>query len=378
MRTLVHSAEVYGAGGGVDWVLFDDGRVAEVGSGAGWRGLEVDEVVDAEDVAGTGARLVPGFIDLHTHGGGGHEHESGAAAILAARAAHRAHGTTSAVISLVSASVDDLVGRVAGIADLTGTDGILGSHLEGPFLAPARKGAHDPAALIAPEAAAVTRLLEAGDGTVRQVTLAPELSGGLEAVRAVAAGGGVAAVGHTEADRSVAASAFDAGARLVTHAFNAMPPLLHREPGPLGAALSDARVAIELIVDGVHVHDDLVRLVFAAAPDRTVMVTDAMAAAGAGDGAFKLGGLDVTVSDGVARLSDGAIAGSTLTQDAALRRAVSAGVPFKTALAAVTSTPARVLGRADLGILSPGAAADAVLLDADLQVSRVWAAGEAC
>ena len=373
MRTLIHSVPVHGTD--ASWVLFDGSTVSELGQGDVWRSFEADHVVDGTEIAGDGALLSPGFIDLHTHGGGGHEHENGAEAVLAARDVHLQHGTTSAVISLVSAPIDLMAERVAEIAALVGTRGILGSHLEGPFLAPARKGAHDASALRSPSADDVATLLDAGAGSVRQVTLAPELAGGLDAVRRCADAGVIVAVGHTDADREVAAEAFAAGASLVTHVFNAMPPLLHRAPGPIGAALSDARVVLELIHDGVHVHDDLVRMLFAAAPGRVALVTDAMAAAGAADGEYRLGGLHVTVADGVARLADGAIAGSTLTQDAALRRAVAAGLSVDDALAGLTTTPAGVLGRGDLGILSPGAAADAVLLDADLHVRGVWAAG---
>lgn len=366
MRSVIHSVSVHGAD--ADWILFDGGTVAESGHGDTWRTRAHDSAFDGE-----GGLLSPGFIDLHTHGGGGHEHESGTEAIVAARRAHLAHGTTSAVISLVSAPVEVLAERVAEIAGLVGTHGILGSHLEGPFLAPSRKGAHDEAALRDPTVGDLARLLEAGG--VRQVTLAPELAGGLEAVRRIVDSGAVAAVGHTDADRSVAAEAFAAGASLVTHTFNAMPPLLHRAPGPIGAALSNEDVTLEVIADGVHVHADLIRVLFAAAPGRVVLVTDAMAAAGAADGEYRLGGLNVTVDAGVARLANGAIAGSTLTQDAALRQTVAAGVSVDDAIAALTTTPARVLGRDDLGILSPGAVADAVLLDADLHVRGVWAAG---
>ncbi|MGO1861185.1 N-acetylglucosamine-6-phosphate deacetylase [Agrococcus casei] len=384
MRTLIHSVQVHGSD--ADWLLIEDGLVRETGKGDAWRsiaGLDgVDAaVVDGAAVAGEGALLAPGFIDLHTHGGGGFAHEEGADAIRSAREFHRRHGTTSAVVSLVTDSADLLAERVAEIAGLSGELGggelgILGSHLEGPFLSDARRGAHDASQLRAPDAV-LQRLLEAGSGTVRQVTLAPELDGGLDAVRAIVDAGAVCAIGHTEADRDLTARAFDAGATLLTHAFNAMAPLLHRSPGPVGAALSDDRVVIELIADGVHVHPDLLRMVFAAAPGRVALVTDAMVAAGAADGDYVLGSLDVVVTDGVARLREGgAIAGSTLTQDAAVRQAVAAGVPVSDAIAAVTTTPARVLG-VDLGILSAGRAADAVLLTSDLQVRAVWSAGEA-
>ncbi|MDN3496365.1 N-acetylglucosamine-6-phosphate deacetylase [Planococcus sp. APC 4015] len=381
MTTFIHSARLVDGGVTTDdaWVAFADSRVAGSGQGDSWKALANadDSVVDATAVAGEGAVLTAGFIDLHGHGGGGASYDDGTDAIRAARRFHRAHGTTRAVISLVTAPLEDLQQRVAAIADLVETDSdVLGSHLEGPFLDAAHKGAHDETLLRPPEPVVFERLLAAGRGTVRQITLAPELPGGLHAVRAARAAGAVAAVGHTDADARAAASAFDAGATLLTHAFNAMRGLHHREPGPVGAAIVDDRVVLEIIADGVHLHPAVLRIAFAAAPGRIALVTDAMAAAGMEDGRYELGPLAVDVSDGVARLvHDGAIAGSTLTQDAALRHAVSAGVALEDAVTALTSTPARVLGRGDLGALEPDRLADAVLLTRDLDVRAVWVGG---
>ncbi|KAJ1683895.1 hypothetical protein LUZ63_020882 [Rhynchospora breviuscula] len=264
------------------------------------------------------------------------------------------------------------------VADVAGTDSdVLGSHLEGPFLDPGHRGAHDAALLRAPAADDVQRLLDAGRGTVRQVTLAPELPGGMAAVGRIVAAGAVAAIGHTGADAATARAAFDAGATILTHAFNAMEPLGHRSPGPVGAATSDPRVTLEAIADGVHLAPEVVRLLFGAAPDRVALITDAMAAAGARDGRYRLGGLDVDVVDGTARVAgEGAIAGSTLTQDRALRSAVACGVGLAEAVHALTAAPARAIGRGhDLGRLEAGFLADAVLLTADLRVRQVWSAG---
>ncbi|WP_159502247.1 N-acetylglucosamine-6-phosphate deacetylase [Microbacterium sp. 18062] len=378
MSLVVHSARVVTGGTAVDdaWVHVDDGRIAASGTGAGWRAIAAGVVVDAADAAGPGAVLTPGFVDIHGHGGGGHAYDDGVTAIRAARALHRVHGTTRAVVSLVTAPLDLLLVRVRAIAELARTDpDVLGSHLEGPFLDAAHKGAHDAALLREPDAD-LDRLLEAGAGTVRQVTLAPELPGGLDAVRRVVAAGAAAAVGHTAADAATAAAAFDAGATILTHAFNAMPGLHHRLPGPVGAALGDDRVTLEAIADGVHLHPEIVRMLAAAAPGRIALVTDAMAAAGAADGDYALGSLAIAVRDGVARLAGtDTIAGSTLTQDAALRTAVAAGVPLAAAVHALTEAPARVIGRPDLGRLAPGAAGDLVLLTAGLAVSGVWTAG---
>jgi N-acetylglucosamine-6-phosphate deacetylase len=355
------------------WVAIDGGVVVDRGTRDGWRALAPRDAVDGE-----GGCLAPGFIDIHGHGGGGATYDDGADAIATARAMHRAHGTTRAVVSLVTASIDDLAQRAAIVAELAEADPtILGSHLEGPFLDPGHKGAHTASLLRAPDAASVDRLLEAGRGTIRQATIAPELDGADDAIRRFVDAGVAVAIGHTDADADAATRAFDAGATIVTHAFNAMRGIHHRAPGPVVAALRDDRVTLELIPDGVHVDLSLVAVAFDAAPGRIALVTDAMAAAGASDGRYELGGLDVEVADGVARLSDGgAIAGSTLTQDEALRNVVATGVELDVALTALSATPARAIGRRDLGRLGIGSVADAVLLDEELRVQRVWVAGE--
>jgi N-acetylglucosamine-6-phosphate deacetylase len=381
VKTIIHSVTLVDGGVVQDdaWVAFDGDRVAGTGHGDTWRPLASgdDTVVDGTDAAGRGAVLTPGFVDLHGHGGGGFSYDDGPDAIRAARALHRAHGTTRAVISLVTAPLETLERRAAMVADLVATDPeILGSHLEGPFLDPEHKGAHDETLLRAPSPDAVQRLLDAGRGTIRQVTIAPELDGAMDAIRFLTAAGTAAAVGHTGADADAASAAFDAGATILTHAFNAMPGLHHRDPGPVGAAASDARVTVEVIADGVHLDPRVVRIAFDAAPGRIALVTDAMAAAGSADGRYDLGTLEVEVTDGIARLvHGGAIAGSTLTQDAALRLAVAAGVALEDAVAALTRTPADAIGRDDLGRLEPGSLADAVLLDAALAVRDVWVAG---
>jgi len=284
-----------------------------------------------------GARLTPGLVDLHSHGAGGASWDDDLADVESGLAVHRAHGTTRSVLSLVSAPLPRLRRSLERVATLRERDPlVLGAHLEGPFLAPGRRGAHDPRHLVAPTAEAVDALLAAAPGVLRQVTVAPELPGGLEAIERLVAAGVVAAVGHTEADHALAAEAFERGATVLTHALNAMPGLHHREPGPVGAAIADERVTLELVLDGRHVHPQVAALLFAAAPGRVALVTDAMAAAGAGDGEHLLGGLAVTVTDGRAVLAGtDTLAGSTLTQDAALRLAL--GPARQSPVAAVTA-----------------------------------------
>ncbi|KQV26196.1 N-acetylglucosamine-6-phosphate deacetylase [Yonghaparkia sp. Root332] len=373
-RTLLQGAELLDASGRrPGWVLLDGDRIAAVGGGA-----DAPPAADASlDLPGR--TLTPGFIDLHGHGGGGGGFDDGAESIAAAICVHRAHGTTRSVISLVANPVESLVESLRLIARVAADDPtIVGAHLEGPFLAPTRRGAHAAEHLLAPDEDVVEILLSAAAGALVQVTIAPELPGALDAIRRLAGAGVVAAVGHTDADEDVTRAAFDAGATMLTHAFNAMPGIHHRAPGPVAAAFDDERVVLELILDGVHVHPSVARIAFRSAPHRVALVTDAMAAAGSADGFYRLGSLNVTVKDGIAVLNGtSTIAGSTLTQDVALRTALAAGIDESAAIEALTATPARALGRqGEWGMLAAGFAADLVVLDADLRVERVWAAGE--
>ncbi|MET1044126.1 MAG: N-acetylglucosamine-6-phosphate deacetylase [Microbacteriaceae bacterium] len=373
MTTLISGARKLDAEGEASdfWMLVDGDTIAATGQGTP---PDAAERIDA-----AGRWLVPGFIDLHGHGGGGHGYDNGPDEMRAALATHRAHGTTRSVISLVANPVPAVQASLQSIAELAASDPlVLGAHLEGPFLTPSRRGAHNPEFLQNPSAAAAEQLLEAGDGVIRQITIAPELPGALDVIDQFVAAGVTVAVGHTEATAAQASAAFDRGARLLTHAFNAMPGIHHRAPGPVVAAFADDRVVLELILDGLHVHPDVASMAFTSAPGRIALVTDAMAAAGAEDGHYRLGSLNVTVRDGLAVLSGtDTLAGSTVTQDGALRVALGrVGVEPRAAVEALTLTPARVLGLEQrFGLLSPGFAADAVLLDTAWQVQQVWAAG---
>ena len=354
------------------WVHVQGDVIVAVGSGPD--APHAEQEIDYGDNV-----VVPGFIDLHGHGGGGADYGDGAQAIHRALQLHRAHGTTRSVLSLVSTPVPETVAALSAVRSVMADDPlVLGAHLEGPFLAAGRKGAHDASALREPDAAVVDELLRAGEDVVRQVTIAPELTGGLEAVRRFRRAGVRVAVGHTQCSAAEARAAFDAGATILTHTFNAMPGLHHRDPGPIAAAIADDRVTLELVLDGAHVHPDVARILLAAAPHRVALVTDAMRAAGVGDGSYQLGPLDVEVTDGVARLqTTGTIAGSTLTQDRALRLAIeTVGIAPEAAVAALTAVPARALGEdTRLGLLAPGFAADLVVLDADWSPVAVWADG---
>jgi N-acetylglucosamine-6-phosphate deacetylase len=329
----------------------------------------------------TGHWIVPGFVDLHVHGGGGasfstQEPERARTAI----ATHRAHGTTTMLASTVTGDLADLARQAAVLSELVEQDELAGIHFEGPFISPARCGAHKPSLLRDPDPADVRKLVDAARGTARMVTVAPELPGGLDSVRLLAEQGIIAAVGHTDASFETTLRAVEAGATVATHLFNAMPPLLHREPGPVAALLSDERVTIELINDGVHLHRGTLDVAFGrAGADRVVFITDAMDAAGSGDGRYMLGPLEVEVTDGVARVAGGGpIAGSTLTLDAAFRRAVTVDrIPVEEAVRALSANPARLLGRYDrIGSLEPGKDADLVVLNGSYRVVGVMRKGE--
>ncbi|SFO09630.1 N-acetylglucosamine 6-phosphate deacetylase [Pseudonocardia ammonioxydans] len=356
-----------GTPAGPGWVEFAGGRVT--GTGTGNPPREPDRLA---------AVVVPGFVDVHCHGGGGASF--GAAPDASARAAafHAAHGSTTVLASLVTRSPDDLAGAVRALGPLVDDGVVAGVHLEGPWLAASRCGAHDPGLLRDPDPAEIDPLLRTG--TIAMVTLAPELPGGLDAISRVAASGAVAAVGHTAAGYDLTRRALDAGARAGTHLFNAMGPVHHRDPGPVAALLADPRTVVELITDGVHVHPALWDIVGRAAADRVAAVTDAMAAAGMPDGGYRLGDLDVQVTDGVARLPDGTIAGSTATADVLFRNVIAAHPGSRPealdrAVAWTSTTPAALLGREDIGRLQPGSRADVVLLDADLGIETVLRAG---
>jgi N-acetylglucosamine-6-phosphate deacetylase len=325
--------------------------------------------------------LVPGFVDTHVHGGGGGSFSAGADQTATAVALHRRHGTTTLVASLVSEAPDDLLRQVRDLAELVRAGLLAGIHLEGPWLAAQRCGAHDPALLRDPEPGELSRVLDAGDQTIRMVTLAPERSGGIEAIRRIVDAGVVAAIGHTEATYAQTCAAIEAGATVGTHLFNAMRPIHHREPGPVVALLEDPRVTVEVIADGVHVDAALYRHVTTSAgAGRVSLVTDAMAAAGMDDGAYRIGPLAVDVTDGVAHLAGtDTIAGSTATMDTLFRFAVThSRLPRDEAmrLAVLQSSvnPARALGLPS-PVLQPGAGADLVVLDANLEVRAVLCDG---
>ncbi|SCE03500.1 N-acetylglucosamine-6-phosphate deacetylase [Streptomyces sp. BpilaLS-43] len=329
----------------------------------------------------SGHWVVPGFVDMHNHGGGGASFATGTAEdVLTGVRTHRAHGSTTVVASTVTGDMDFLARQAGLLSELVEQGELAGVHFEGPFISPCRKGAHSEALLRDPDPAEVRKLIEAARGTAKMVTLATELPGGIESVRLLAEHGVIAAVGHTDATYEQTVEAIDAGATVATHLYNAMPVLGHRAPGPIAALLEDERVTVELINDGTHLHPAALELAYHhAGADRVALITDAMDAAGAADGRYLLGPLDVEVKDGVARLVEGgSIAGSTLTLDTAFRRAVTVDrIPVEDVVRSISANPARLLGLDDrVGSLEPGKDADLVVLDADFALKGVMRRGE--
>ncbi|MFF3740022.1 N-acetylglucosamine-6-phosphate deacetylase [Streptomyces sp. NPDC002566] len=324
--------------------------------------------------------LIPGFVDLHNHGGGGASFSGPADDVLKAVHTHRLHGTTTLVASTVTDDMDSLARQAGLLSELAEQGDLAGIHFEGPFISPCRKGAHSERLLRDPHPAEVRKLVDAARGQAKMVTLATELPGGIDSVRLLRDHGVIAAVGHTDATYEQTVEAIEAGATVATHLFNAMPVLGHRSPGPIAALLADERVTVELINDGVHLHPAALELAFRhAGPHRVAFITDAMDAAGFGDGRYDLGPLAVDVVDGVARLVEGgSIAGSTLTQDRAFKRAVTVDrIPVEDAVTALSATPARLLGMADtVGSLEPGKDADLVVLDENFDLKGVMRKGD--
>ncbi len=328
---------------------------------------------------------MPGFVDLQVNGYFGAEFQTADAASWASVARQLpSTGTTSFAPTLITAPVDSLAGALrtaAGFAPALPADGarVLGVHLEGPFISPARRGAHNPAWITDPTPAAIAGLIESGQGLLRLITLAPERPGALDAIDQLVAAGVLVSVGHSDATADQVKAAADHGARMVTHLFNAQRPLAHREPGVVGQALTDERLTSGLIADLYHVVGPVCGLAFRAAPGRIALVTDAAAPAGMPPGKYLLGGEPITLppADGAPPVrDDGTLAGSALRMDVAIANAVRVGVSLADAVAAATRIPADLIGRPELGRIGQGAAADLVWLGPDLRTRATWVAGQ--
>ena len=352
------SAIVDGALLGNTWIESSDGVITSVNPG-----------IHSNPDTTTNGVLIPGFVDIHCHGGGGHYFSAiSPDSITAAINAHKKTGTTSLVASLVSESIEDLKAQIQRLIPFYNRGEIVGIHLEGPYLSHARCGAHEPSLLIDPTVEQLKELVVIGQGSIKMITIAPELSGAQEAIEYLASVGVFAAIGHTEGNFQDAAAATDNGASIVTHFLNAMNK--ENNAGSIANfVMGDPRLTVELIVDGHHLSFEKVKELFASLGPRIIMVSDAMAAAGKGDGSYTIGALPVEVKDGVARLtSNQKLAGSTLTISQAFSNLIKhCGLSLEQAVHATATQPAKAFGLRDRGSIAVGMRADLLSYDSATQ-----------
>jgi N-acetylglucosamine-6-phosphate deacetylase len=351
-------------------VVFEEGRILDVVRDP----LRSDLPREVREVEGF---ICPGFVDLQINGSFGvNVGPDGEALKRLARELPKT-GTTSFLPTLVSSPEATYPAFLEALSGATNAPGarMLGAHLEGPFLSPLRRGAHDPANLLPVDLGPIREL--AGSGLVRMMTLAPELPRAREAIRLLLENGVVPSAGHTDATYEELTEAVDAGLRTGTHLYNAMSPLEHRAPGVVGALLSDGRTRVGVIADGVHVHEAALEIAYRQkGPDALALVTDAMEAAGMPEGEYELGERTVRLEAGAVRTPEGSLAGSVLTMDTALRNAARfLNIPLPEALRMTTSTPAAILGLPAKGRITPGADADLVVISEDVEVRETVVAG---
>jgi N-acetylglucosamine-6-phosphate deacetylase len=375
-RALTPTTEISDAG-----ILIRDGVIEAIGPRQ-----DMTLPAGASELSAKGQTAIPGFIDVHIHGAGGHDVMEGTSEAVGTVAKTLArHGTTSFVATTVTASPDDTCRSVEGIARyitqqfeaLQPKAEVIGIHYEGPFINKARRGVHPAEWVQLPSTELLQRFLQAAAGNARILTIAPELLGAVPCMKAARDAGVVVAMGHTDATYEQARAGIAHGARHAVHVYNAMRPFSHRDSGVIGAVLTSPEVTAELIADGVHVEEAAMRLLLQAkGAGRVILISDGLSATGMPDGKYMLGNFEVTVSGGVCRNAEGKLAGSTLTLDRALRNVVGLGVPLVDAVRLLPANPARLLGiEFKKGALRAGADADIVLLDENLQITNVWTRG---
>jgi N-acetylglucosamine-6-phosphate deacetylase len=377
-RALTPTAEIPDAG-----ILIRDGVIEEFGLREG-----MHLPPSAEEISALDKTAIPGFVDVHIHGAGGHDVMEGTEESISAVSKMVArHGTTSFVATTVTAGTEDTVRSVEGIAHYIAQQHetadvraeVLGIHFEGPFISPVRRGVHPPECLKLPSAEVLDKFLQAAAGNARILTIAPELLGAIPCIDAARKAGIVVAMGHTDATYEQARAAIAHGVRHAVHVYNAMRPFSHRDSGVIGAVLTSPEVSAELISDGVHVDETAMKMLLQAkGPEHVILISDGISATGMPDGKYMLGKFEVTVSGGICRNAEGKLAGSTLTLDRALRNIVALGVPLASAVRMLTLNPATLLGiEFKKGALRTGADADIVLLDQGLQITNIWVRGAA-
>jgi N-acetylglucosamine-6-phosphate deacetylase len=375
-KAITPKGEIANAG-----ILIRDGEIEMVGPRSG---MELPS--GATEVQATDSTAIPGFVDVHIHGAGGHDvMEANETALSTITGRLAAFGTTSLLATTITASADDTCRSLEGIAKYISGQyqtsdtraEILGIHFEGPFLSKERRGVHPTEWLQLPSAELLQRFLQAAAGNARILTIAPELLGATPCIDAARSLGMVVSIGHTDATYEQARAAVAHGAHHATHVYNAMRPFTHRDPGVIGAVLTTPEVTAELIADGIHVDEIAMKVLLQAkGAQGVVLISDGTSATGMPDGEYMLGGLKVTVNGGVCRNAEGRLAGSTLTLDRALRNIVGLGIPLADAVRMLTLNPATLLGiEFKKGALRTGADADIVLLNDGLEIERVWARG---
>jgi N-acetylglucosamine-6-phosphate deacetylase len=375
-RALTPTAEILDAG-----ILIREGVIEAVGPRSG---MQLPS--GAKEIRADNQTAIPGFVDVHIHGAGGHDVMEGTPeAISAVTKTVARHGTTSILATTVTASNQDSLRSITGISNYISNQyeqddaraSVLGIHFEGPFLSPIRRGVHPPEYLQLPSSETLEKFLHAAAGHARILTIAPELLGSAPCMDAARNAGLVVALGHTDATHEQARAAIARGARHAVHVYNAMRPFSHRDSGVIGAVLTSPEISAELIADGIHVDETAMKLLLQAkGAGGVILVSDGISATGMPDGNYKLGQLEVTVSGGVCRNAEGILAGSTLTLDRALRNIVALGASLNDAVRMLTLNPATLLGiEFKKGALRAGADADVVLLDEGLRVAGVWARG---
>jgi len=354
-------------------VVIENGRIKRVLEGKSEEGINLE-----------GKILVPGFVDTHIHGCCGYDTNDGTVeSFLRMGESLVKYGVTSFIPTTVTASHEELLKASIAVAEAMNVQKrelrgarILGLHLEGPYINVEAKGAQNPAFIRKPDFNEFLEYWMASKGNIREITLAPEIEGALEFIGKVSELGVIVQIGHTRATYEETKRGIIAGAKKATHLFNAMRGFHHREPGTVGACLESDDVYLELICDLIHVSAVAIKLVYkVAGPERIVLITDAISAAGLPDGKYELGGLRVVVKEGICRLEDGTLAGSTLTMDKAVKNLVKIGIPLRDVLIMATATPARALGRADIGVIKPGSNADLVVLNEKLEVEKTYIGG---
>lgn len=331
-------------------------------------------------IDGEGQLLIPGMIDVHIHGANNYNMMDGTTkSIQEVSKACVETGCTSFLVTSVSSNLEDLLQMIRQTKKVIGKEEgakIAGIHLEGPYLNIEKKGMQNPKFLRHPDLNEITEIFREAGGLIKMVTIAPELPGGLDLIEFLKEQGVVIAIAHSNATYEEAQIAFEKGATHITHCFNAMPAIHHRSPGLVTAALEDDSVSVQAIVDGVHLHPGIVRLLHKVkGADKMVLTTDALQAMGVGDGEYVFGGHQVTVKDGIARLDDGTLASSTVTMNKSLKLSTEFGIPLKNAVQMATNTPANVLGLKNVGKIEEGYIADLVLLDNDFNVLNTWVSG---